>query len=301
MSARLAHAAGRLMRGAVGDAVAAAMAERRSERDAAIVAQVRRGYGELSAQLDRELAELRSDIGEQVRAEADRAVAEIRAAELRGRRDLAAAGERDAAATSARFVHDEMADAVALPTPVATLEHALAIASKGGMALEFGVYTGRTLAMIAASRPDDAVYGFDSFAGLPETWRPGFPVGVFDDIAGPPEVSGAEIVVGLFDETLPGFLAAHPGPVDLLHIDSDLHSSAATVLAHVGPRLGPGSVVVFDEFFNYPGWEDHEARAWRDHVAAHPGLTFRYEAYTIDNEQVVVRITGEDRRPGAAR
>jgi predicted O-methyltransferase YrrM len=61
------------------------------------------------------------------------------------------------------------------------------------------------------------------------------------------------------------------------------------VLEQVGPRLRPGSVVVFDEFFNYPGWEAHEARAWAEYTAAHD-LAFRYEAYTHDNEQVVVRL-----------
>lgn len=184
-----------------------------------------------------------------------------------------------------------MGDAVALPDPVATLDRALDLAPAGGMALEFGVYSGGTLTRIAAARPGGAVFGFDSFDGLPETWRPGFRAGTFDDVTGPPQVPGAEILVGLFADTLPGFLAAHPGPVDLLHLDADLYTSTATVLELVGPRLRPGSVVVFDEFFNYPGWQDHEARAWREFVAA-TGCAFAWEAYTVDNEQVVVRITG---------
>ncbi len=61
------------------------------------------------------------------------------------------------------------------------------------------------------------------------------------------------------------------------------------MLEHVGPRLRPGSIVVFDEFFNYPGWQAHEARAWAEYVAAHQ-VSFTYEAYTHDHEQVVVRI-----------
>ena len=57
-----------------------------------------------------------------------------------------------------------------------------------------------------------------------------------------------------------------------------------------GPRLRPGSVIVFDEYFNYPGWREHEYRAWQEYVAA-SGARFEYEAYTSGNEQVVVRIT----------
>lgn len=242
---------------------------------------------------DEQSAELVERLRAEVRGEVDRLIScvvdEVRSVEIRHRRDTFAAAEREAVASSARFVQREMREARHFGHPHATLDHALQLAPTGGMALEFGVFSGTTLRMIAAARPGGSVYGFDSFDGLPENWRAGFDTGAFD-VAEVPEVPGAELVIGLFDETLPGFLAAHPGPVDLLHVDSDLYSSAVTVLEHVGPRLRPGSIVVFDEFFNYPGWEDHEARAWREHVAAH-GTGFRYEAYTHDHEQVVVRIT----------
>jgi hypothetical protein len=58
----------------------------------------------------------------------------------------------------------------------------------------------------------------------------------------------------------------------------------------VGPRLLAGSVVIFDEFFNWPGWEhDGEFRAWQEFLEV-TGTTVEYEAYTSNNEQVVVRI-----------
>jgi hypothetical protein len=52
-------------------------------------------------------------------------------------------------------------------------------------------------------------------------------------------------------------------------------------------------VIVFDEFFNYPGWEDGEYRAWEDHVK-NTGWRYCYEAFTVDNEQVVIRLTDVD-------
>ena len=158
------------------------------------------------------------------------------------------------------------------------------------MALEFGVYTGTTLRAIAQARGDGGVHGFDSFQGLPENWRAGFTAGTFDDVE-PPEVPGAELVVGWFADTLPTFLEGHAGHVDLLHLDADLYSSTVTVLEHVGPRLRPGSVVVFDEYLNHPGWEEGEHRAWTEY-AERAGLTFTYEAFTHDSEQVVVVVTG---------
>lgn len=224
-----------------------------------------------------------------MRNEIERVLAALHAVEVRDRRDLLAAGEREAVSTSARFVREAMSAARTFPHPRATLEHALRLASADGMALEFGVASGTTLETIARARGGQHVYGFDSFDGLPEDWRAGFVRGTFRTDE-PPEVPGAQLVIGLFADTLPGFLAEHPGPVAFLHLDADLRSSTTTVLEHVGPRLRPGSVLLFDEYFNYPGWEEHEHRAWTEYVAR-TNVAFRYEAYTIDNEQVVVILT----------
>lgn len=244
-----------------------------------------------TATLRAELAALRELFDHRLRHEVDRAIAEVHAAEVRDRRCMVAAGEREAVLSSARFARESMPAAAMLAAPAETLAHALDLAPTGGMALEFGVYTGGTLRAIARGRGDGRVFGFDSFAGLPELWRSGFGPGAFDDVASLPEVPGAELVVGWFSDTLPGFLDAHPGPVDFLHVDADLYSSAVTVLEAVGPRLRPGSIVLFDEFLNFPEWEQHEARAWWEYVDEHR-VGFEYACYTLNNEQVAVRITG---------
>jgi hypothetical protein len=220
---------------------------------------------------------------------------DIRNLEWRTRRSLSYAADAAAAATSAAYLHEHMRDARPMPHRLVTLDYALSrVVDLDGMALEFGVYKGETLARIAKARDDKQVFGFDSFQGLPESWLPDHQAGRFgpDDPAGvqaAPEVPGAELVVGWFDETLPGFLAAHPGPVALLHVDCDLYSSTKIVLDHVGPRLRPGSVVVFDEYFNYPGWQGHEFLAWQEYVAQH-GIKFSYLAYTEDAISVAIRI-----------
>jgi predicted O-methyltransferase YrrM len=247
-----------------------------------VVAPVQRGTAEAVA------AAVRDAVAADVRAEVDRAVRALADAEFRARRDLLAVGERDAALSSGRWALEAMPVARTFTDPESTLRHALDLAPQGGMALEFGVFAGRSLRVIAEVRKGREVYGFDSFQGLPEDYRSHVREGAFA-VQEPPAVPGAELVVGWFEDTLPGFLAAHPGPVDLLHVDGDLYSSAVTVLDQVGPRLQPGSVVVFDEFFNFPGWEEHEFRAWQEWLAR-TGARVSYEAYTVNNEQVVVRI-----------
>jgi predicted O-methyltransferase YrrM len=213
----------------------------------------------------------------------------IRQVEFRSRRDIFAADERHAVATSAEFAREVMPTVPRLRSREVTLEHALSIAPDGGLALEFGVWEGYTLRIVAAARDGKEVYGFDSFEGLPEDWRTGVPAGTFrvDEI---PEIEGAELVVGWFDKSLPEFLDKHDGPVSFLHIDCDLYASTKTVLDHVGGRLRPGSVVLFDEYFNHAGWENGEHRAWREFADA-TGTRFEYVGYTIDHEQVIVVVT----------
>lgn len=231
----------------------------------------------------------------ELRGQAERAVDATIQHEIRARRDLVFAGEQEAALQSARFVREHLPTAPHFGHPHATLEHALGLVEAEGMALEFGVYTGGTLKLIATAFEGREVYGFDSFEGLPEDWRNGFPAGLFG-VDGLPDVDGAELVVGWFDDTLPGFLEAHPGPVSFLHVDCDLYSSTKTVLDLVGPRLVPGSVIVFDEYFNYPGWQEHEHRAWTEYVER-TGIRFDYCGYTYDHEQVIMKVTGVPEAP----
>ena len=208
--------------------------------------------------------------------------------ERRQRRDILTAVDYEAMKTSAEFMRAEFGLAQPFSDKSDTLRAALDHAPADGLFLEFGVASGSTLKTIVEKAPEGTVHGFDSFDGLPEDWRPGFAAGAFatDNV---PDVPGANLIVGLFDDTLPGFLEQHPGPVAFLHLDADLYSSTRTVLTALAPRLHEGTVILFDEYFNFPGWEEHEHRAWTEFVAEH-GLRFEYLAYTADDEQVAVRL-----------
>lgn len=163
--------------------------------------------------------------------------------------------------------------------PHDTLKHALSKHPKG-YALEFGVGKGNTLRLIADVMP---VIGFDSFQGLPEDWRDGFPKGRFR--CTPPDVLNAELVVGLFEDTLPGF--DWPDKIGLVHLDADLYSSTKTVLEHIGPQLRTGTLLVFDEYHGYPGFEQHEHKAWAEFVDEY-GVDFAVVGH--GPEQLCVRI-----------
>jgi hypothetical protein len=174
--------------------------------------------------------------------------------------------------------------------PIAVLLRALEAAPREGLTLECGVYFGRSLRVIAA-RTRGVVHGFDSFQGLPEAWSEREGAGTYSTAGRLPEVPGdVALHPGWFQDTLPPFLAANPEPVRLLHIDCDIYGSTRTVLEHVAPRLAPGSVIVFDDFLGYPGYEAHELRAFEE-FTARSGIGWELVAACLMGREVAIRIT----------
>ena len=157
-----------------------------------------------------------------------------------------------------------------------------------GLILEFGVATGRTLNHWARLLPHKTVYGFDSFEGLPEDWTWYIRKNHFQQPL-PRVRANCELVVGWFDQTLPGFLAAHPEPVAFLHIDSDLYSSARYVLDQLADRIQPGTIILFDEYFNFPGWQQDEFRAWQEFVTRWQ-VKYEYIGMVTRHQKVAVRV-----------
>ena len=168
----------------------------------------------------------------------------------------------------------------------------IAAAGSKPLFLEFGVHRCRTINHIATLLPEHTVHGFDVFTGLPEDWRTGFDKGLFAVDRLPEVRQNIQLVKGLFSETLPDFVAKMPdSKVALLHVDCDLYSSSVDVFNYLAPLLLPGSIICFDEYWNYPGWAMHEFKAWQEHVRRHR-VNFRYIGFVPSGQQVAVRIDG---------
>ena len=94
------------------------------------------------------------------------------------------------------------------------------------------------------------MYFFDSWQGLPERWEL-VPVGNY--AANVPDFRDgrALLVKGWFEHTVPGWAATQSEPLGLVHMDADLYSSTMTVLEHLNKLIVPGTVILFDEYYNY--------------------------------------------------
>jgi hypothetical protein len=94
-----------------------------------------------------------------------------------------------------------------------------------------------------------------------------FPAGSFAVQSVPAVPGNVTLVQGWFADTLPAFVEAHKHEhIAMVHIDCDLYSSTKTVLDLLSPLFTTGTMLVFDELFNYPSFENHEYRALREFV-----------------------------------
>ena len=187
------------------------------------------------------------------------------------------------------YIERAMPDALGFDSQRELIDFALTETKIEGHYLEFGVYTGGTIRFIASRLGKRVIDGFDSFEGLPEAWG-GFHLGrsAFDVRGKLPRVpDNVRLHRGWVEESLPPWLKDNNGPVAFLHIDCDLYSSTQTIFNLSSDRIVPGTVILFDEYFNFPNWENHEFKAFKEFVDK---KTIKYTYLAFARQQVAVRI-----------
>ena len=202
--------------------------------------------------------------------------------------DILTIANIQAAFDSARYYNEKMNKAVNFENDLDLLTHAMNIRELDGQILEFGVASGRTINHIS-TLVSQRVYGFDVFTGLPETWRTGFSAGAFGRQDLPLVNQNVELIVGLFENTLGEFLKVNHDPISLLHVDCDLYGGTKTIFDRLGDLIQSGTVIVFDEYFNYPGWIQHEFKAFQEFVE-YKKIKYRYDSFVSKHQQVCVVI-----------
>jgi hypothetical protein len=194
------------------------------------------------------------------------------------------------------YIGTHMRGAMICPRPSDLYRLAIERVEIEGLYLELGCKSGGSLREIALLTRA-TVHGFDSFEGLPEDWSGNVQRrGTFTTRGRRPRVpANVELHAGWFEDSLPVFAAAHPGPIAFMHVDCDLYSSTATALAALGAGIVPGTVLVFDEYFNYPSWQDHEYRAWQEFVAAN-AVAYDYLGFLARGGAVALKVRARRER-----
>ncbi|WP_162247397.1 class I SAM-dependent methyltransferase [Rhodanobacter sp. Root627] len=217
----------------------------------------------------------------------------LRAAAGRVGTDLELTRLLQAASSSASLIDLVMSEAKACTSRLDVMKFAFDATTGEGFVCELGVYKGQSLNEIARWHSPAKVYGFDTFTGLPEFWREGFPAGAFDVSSDKLDFEkNCTLYKGLFGETLPVFLQDVSKMAKLIHVDCDLYSSTISALRILAPRISVGTVLVFDEYFNYPGWQNHEHKALIEFLSE-TGFDCKYLAYNKNSQQVAIIISAK--------
>ena len=198
----------------------------------------------------------------------------------------------DGARSSASFERENLMSVDTFKKRKQLFEHSLLLAPDEGLLMEFGTYKGDSINQLAKLRPGKHFYGFDSFVGLPEAWAGGVRKGAFSTNGKLPRVrSNVQLIQGFFEESLPPFIKEGKNdPVAFVHVDCDLYSSTRTVLNLLKPRFVVGTVLVFDEYYNYSDWLLGEYKAWIE-FCNESSVKFKYIGYIRMGSQVAVQIT----------
>lgn len=193
-----------------------------------------------------------------------------------------------------RFEVEHFATVLAFDDQPTLLRHTLeSIDPRLDTWVELGVAKGRStraIARVAAKlgrRPQ--LHAFDSFEGLPEDFIDGVEKGAF--ATAPPSFKEPNITlhVGWFRDSLPKFAASLQEQIGFIHFDADLYSSTSTAFEALSAHIGPGTALLFDEYWNFPGCCEHEFRAFQEFLER-SRLRFRYIGYNKDYTQASVMI-----------
>ena len=153
--------------------------------------------------------------------------------------------------------------------------------------LEFGVFKGTSTNFF--SKFVKKLFAFDSFEGLREDWvGHNLAKGHFNLNKKIPKLnSNIEPVVGFVQDTLEDFLAKHNPGINFVHFDLDTYNSTKFTLEKIKPYLRKNAIIIFDQIYNYYGWEQGEFKALNEVFNKDE---YSYSAFNIRDKQAVIKI-----------
>ena len=153
--------------------------------------------------------------------------------------------------------------------------------------LEFGVYQGTSANYF--SKYVKKLYAFDGFQGLKEDWLGTNQMkGSVDLNKKVPKLnSNVEPIVGWVEDTLEDFLKKHNPKINFVHLDMDTYSPTKFTLERIKPFLVKDAIILFDELYNYVGWQHGEYKALKE---VFRDDEFEYKAFALNSVRCAIQI-----------
>ena len=153
--------------------------------------------------------------------------------------------------------------------------------------LEFGTWRGESANFF--SKYVKKLYVFDSFEGLKEDWvGTNKPKGYFNLNKKIPTLnSNVEPNVGWVEDTLEDFLKKHNPKINFVHLDMDNFSPTKFTLEKIKPYLVKDAIILFDELYNYLGWEEGEYKALNEVFSKDE---YRFKSFNLKGVNSCIQI-----------
>ncbi len=155
--------------------------------------------------------------------------------------------------------------------------------------IEFGVYSGTSINFFSKKLDGKKIYGFDSFEGLKEDWLgTSVPKGTFNLNKKIPKLENNVVPIsGWIQDTLPVFLKEKKPKINFVHVDVDTYETSKFILESIKPHLMNGSIILFDELYNFEGWDVGEYKALNEIFKDNE---YKFLCFASDSSQVVIKI-----------
>jgi hypothetical protein len=207
-------------------------------------------------------------------------------------KNLRVAAQLRAATSSVEWLHRNADRAPTYDRRNEMLEALFPLVPVEGDLAEFGVLTGSMTVFIRPRFADRRYHAFDSWRGVPEAMSLRRKKFAFDLGGAVPKLPpDTTIHTGWFHETIPKWREQFDAPIAFAYIDCDLYESVCAVLEGLTDRIRPGTLLVFDSWYNFPNWEEHSPKASEEWMQRH-GIRMEPIGATTMDHTVAFRIVG---------
>ena len=94
-------------------------------------------------------------------------------------------------------------------------------------------------------------------------------------------------IKGWVQDTLPEFIKNNEKKINFIHMDMDTYKTSKFILEQTKPYLTKGCIILFDQLFNFHGWDIGEYKALTETFDENE---YSFLSFSINGQQAVIQI-----------